>query len=337
MPDKPIHDYGYFCSEITEWPQWQLAHKHISEATLHHTLCESPENFRALVIERLLSNAAISHVHAKPNVFSRSSSHIAQSPMDVILVQYYLSTTGCFISNELTSQKIQSGTIVIHDMLEPFKVVHGTYEVVSVILPRSAFRDLLHIGITYPGRILSPTYPTTSSLKTLLYSLKQDMETADIETLDVFVECITKLAALTLAETHENLHNITGRKQKQFLRQLQAQQIVRAHITNSNLNTETLSNLMGVSRATLSRMFKPAGGLAQYMKRTRLLKARHMILHDPGCEVQKVASRCGFKHPESFSRAFKQEFGKSPAILRKQHDDATTNALAAYATWVQAR
>lgn len=119
MPDKPIHDYGYFCSEITEWHQWQLAHEHISETHLNQKLSSNPDDFSANVTERLLSNAAISHVRATPNIFDRTSSHVAQVPMDVILIQYYLSTTGCFIFNELSTQEIQSGDVVIHDMLEP--------------------------------------------------------------------------------------------------------------------------------------------------------------------------------------------------------------------------
>lgn len=193
------------------------------------------------------------------------------------------------------------------------------------------------MGITYPGQVLNPTDTTTTSLRTLLSSLQQEMETADPQTLKVFIECVTQLAALKLGENNRLEFHIPNQKHKQILRQLQAQQILRAHIANPNLDTETLSKLMGISRATLTRMFKPAGGLTQYMKRNRLLKARHMILHDPNCEIQKVASLCGFKHPESFSRAFKQEFGTSPAIMKKQQDEATTNALDAYATWVQAR
>ena len=72
-----------------------------------------------------------------------------------------------------------------------------------------------------------------------------------------------------------------------------------------------------VSRATLYRLFKPLGGVAEQIWQARLEKARAM-LSDPtrAGTLSSIAEACGFTTSQHFSQRFRDAFGFSPRNLR---------------------
>jgi LacI family transcriptional regulator len=81
-----------------------------------------------------------------------------------------------------------------------------------------------------------------------------------------------------------------------------------------------------VGRRWLERQFVRQLGRSPHAEilRVQMESARRLLLHSK-CNLSEVAEQCGFSAPQSFSRAFRQAMGDSPAAYRRAN--ALTEAL----------
>lgn len=79
-----------------------------------------------------------------------------------------------------------------------------------------------------------------------------------------------------------------------------------------------LCEYLQISPATLTRMFQThhKQSPALYHQRLKMMKARDLLETDR-LSVKEIAYALGYKHPNDFSRAFKQFVGKSPKSCRR--------------------
>jgi AraC-like DNA-binding protein len=93
--------------------------------------------------------------------------------------------------------------------------------------------------------------------------------------------------------------------------------MIRADLGLAGLTPARLCRKANVSRSTLYRLFDPFGGVMRYIQRERLRLA-HRRLSDPEEResVARIAEAAGLFDPSSFSRAFRREFGCTPAEVR---------------------
>ena len=79
-------------------------------------------------------------------------------------------------------------------------------------------------------------------------------------------------------------------------------------------NLLALSREFGYSREHLSRILGRylSEGWNGYVNRLRARRAEEMLSERPGENVLKIAYECGFESPNTFYRAYRREFGKSP-------------------------
>lgn len=108
---------------------------------------------------------------------------------------------------------------------------------------------------------------------------------------------------------------VFSKEDNEWLMELEA--FAELHISSDLLNVPMLANRFAMSESTLLRQLKRLTGLtpAQYLKTMRLTKARQMLENRTYNTVAKVAYEVGYTDPKSFSRAFKQQFGKLPSEL----------------------
>lgn len=81
-----------------------------------------------------------------------------------------------------------------------------------------------------------------------------------------------------------------------------------------DLSLAVLSREFGYSREHLSRILGRylSEGWNGYVNRLRARRAEEMLSERPGENVLKIAYECGFESPNTFYRAYRREFGKSP-------------------------
>ena len=89
---------------------------------------------------------------------------------------------------------------------------------------------------------------------------------------------------------------------------------IEAHLTDSDLNVETIGAELGLSRVQLYRKIKALTGQSpvELLRTARLNKGRQ-LLQTTGKTVSEVAYEVGFTAPSYFTKCFKDEFGISPS------------------------
>ena len=103
-----------------------------------------------------------------------------------------------------------------------------------------------------------------------------------------------------------------------FRAMLNAKAHMDAHIMD-NLSLEELSKQIGISKYHFLRVFKNTFGISpyQYQKRMRLLQARQELML--GHDILETAIRYGYFNVQSFTKAFKSAFGKTPGFIKKSN------------------
>lgn len=96
-----------------------------------------------------------------------------------------------------------------------------------------------------------------------------------------------------------------------------------AHLTDPELQLDSLPRLAGVSQGYLRRIFKKLNGVspAAFVIRQRMTLARQMLLSGEQYSIARIAADVGYGDPLYFSRLFKKYFGLSPVQYQKAHMD----------------
>ncbi len=99
---------------------------------------------------------------------------------------------------------------------------------------------------------------------------------------------------------------------EKFLRR--AMELVENHISDRKFDTETFAKEMYLSRRQLHRKMTALTDLSpsQFMRRMRLARATDLLRKKAG-NISEIADLVGYESPSKFSRAFKEELGKTPS------------------------
>jgi adenylate cyclase len=106
------------------------------------------------------------------------------------------------------------------------------------------------------------------------------------------------------------------------MQQQQFEQFVRLldqHLDQSDYSVTDLCHELGISRSKLSHFVRDQSGLtlSLYIRRHRLHKARS-LLETTNLLVVEISDAVGIDSPQTFTKYFTQEFGKSPTEYRKK-------------------
>ncbi len=102
------------------------------------------------------------------------------------------------------------------------------------------------------------------------------------------------------------------------VRRESVRRLIQANIADPGLSVPAIISTVGISRASLYRMFESQGGVARFMQLCRLehLQGRLDDRSFDGCSLAELAPGSGFSGESHASRLFKQAFGVSPGAYR---------------------
>lgn len=100
---------------------------------------------------------------------------------------------------------------------------------------------------------------------------------------------------------------------------LRIKAFIHQHLADPDLTAETIAAAHHVSRRHLQRLFQRHGhSVAAYVRHQRLALARRLLAEPALADepIRAIAARCGFSHPEVFTRAFRARYGMTPRDYR---------------------
>lgn len=98
-----------------------------------------------------------------------------------------------------------------------------------------------------------------------------------------------------------------------------AKEIIETQYNNSEININTISDMLGCDRSTLTRLFKQEMNRCpgEYLMSIRIMNAG-TLLRGSDIPVSEVAKRCGIPNLNNFCRFFKRISGMTPLEFRRK-------------------
>lgn len=272
---------------------------------------------RARYCERLprgnVTSILIGEVIANRSAFTaqhlrRDPARIAATP-DHLLLQAY--TRGGF-HGELAGRTVtvSKGMVAVTDLRRTVDVRAARSDSVGLALPRR-FAAQVGAGTLTPHLDAARNHQLATWMIAFYRRLSR-MGEADVPAL------MAEIAAVLqgLCGTPPDDAGVNGVESDLDLL-ARAERLIQAEFSASDCLPARLAEQLGVSRATLYRVFAPLGGVRRQIQERRLLAA-HEALSDPlePRRLARIASDLGFGSAALFSRSFRERFGQSPDAYR---------------------
>ena len=113
----------------------------------------------------------------------------------------------------------------------------------------------------------------------------------------------------------EPIEAVVQSAESQFVEKFRT--IIQGNLGNSDLNVETISHEMGISRAQLYRKIKSITGISPNdIIREARMKRADRLLETTDKSVSEIAYEVGFSSPSYFTKCYREFFGRTP---KKKH------------------
>lgn len=260
----------------------------------------------------ILGDMVIAKVAFEPQAFLRDAERIAVTPGHILLHLYMSGGFTGMISGEQTS--IGPGKVAVIDLAHEVQTRAFASNTLSLVVPRTMLPDM-------------------GTLKPRLDAARNDLLAAHIRSLqERSLQIAEDEVDATVAETADFLKRLftqsefpeeTARNADDDLLSL-AQSVIRDNLGTGKLSPDFLADRLGISRASLYRVFAPHGGIMRYVQERRLIAVR-AALSDPleTRRLTRIAADLGFNSEAHFSRAFRQRFGVTASDYRRMQLEAS--------------
>lgn len=205
-------------------------------------------------------------------------------------------------------------TVTFRSLGHPYRGRATESDVTLLYMPYDLFAGHAGMLVAANNSVFSGNYATLlidyiSSVEARLPTLvANDLAKIVFTIRDMLVTCLAEAAGsrqsdvnpLTLS-TMERVHHY-----------------IHSNLRAQNLNPDSISRAMGISRTRLYQLFEASGGVLNYIRKKRLQDA-YAALSDPvnNQRILDIAEEAGFDVAANFTRAFIHEFGLSPSEVRK--------------------
>lgn len=289
----------------------------------------SDENFDAFLESYLIDDQfMLCRCATTAQLFERSPLRNAEDGLDYYLVQTHL-TGSQDVRRGSKERTSGTGDLLVLDLAENHQAVTTDFHHLTLVIPRHMLAPLLRNPDSQEGRVLEGGSALTRLAVSHLQTLAQVVPSMNEEEATLLIEPTLRLMASALNGSAETIQNGAGAAAESVL--TRAKLAIEQNLHRNDLNVDSLCGIMGLSRASLYRLFEPHGGVRAYVQERRL---RHTVadLSSPFNDrrsIYDIAFNRGFTSEAHFSRAFKRRFGTSPRDFRKSrmHRSIGANAI----------
>jgi AraC-like DNA-binding protein len=303
---------------------WDSQYSHRAEAfcLFRETICTAfmpwtPEFYGKDFVGRVeniaLGNGAVGRVRMSPIVAVKTKSDISRSPIDCI-------HGNLIISGELKIEQggatniAKRGDLILYESFSPVTLTErpdASCDNLAFIIPTSAFSNSQDIDHKF-SNVLIPSEKLAGPLAGCLTMLTQTLRTAPVEELAaVFQACIALLPMSVGLIESSRQNNLP----KNYLLTRILDYIDHA-LSDPELSPSRVAQQFGISVRYLHKLFVQLGTtFSSHITAERLKRIKRDLELGTGRRpsISALAYRWGFNDLSTFHRAFKKEFGCTPA------------------------
>jgi AraC-like DNA-binding protein len=268
--------------------------------------------FQAAVDTFVLDSVIVSHNRSTPLHFDRTHATILRGGLDEIMLAHYPhGGTTYFVDG--TARPIAPGQIAIIDLTRTMRIESGDFAVVTLTIARRLFESRYSLPHEVHGAVLRDGL-ITALLSTHMRRLadpaiaipQADAKPLAEVTMDLVIAALRQWAG-RLADPASGTVSLSTLKAA-----------IEQQIGDPDLTPARLMQQLGLSRATLYRLFEPLGGVTAYITERRLRRGIRLVTDTTTSapRISEVARRVGFTSATTFGRAFRDMFGMTPREAR---------------------
>jgi len=280
----------------------------------------SPASFQLDMTAWHLGTVMLGSIRASALAFDRSAAIVSASGMDHVMVQLY--TEGGFVGTAGDRPiEVVPRDVCVFDLTQTLRTQASAFHNLTLLVPRPYMEAAVEDVAALHGVVLSGQNALTELIAEHLSALaarvpRLQSTRAATAAARGTIALITTMLATAAAPTR--VHAAAGQPPPQR----RAMQYIDRHLADPALNSGAVAEELGMSRATLYRLFEPLGGVSAYIRRRRLTcAALHLASPEYRHErLSQVAFRWGFGSEASFSRSFRLQFGLTPTDARDRAD-----------------
>lgn len=274
------------------------------------------DNFSATIDSVLLNDQVMfARCQTKGQHFERSPLKTATDGLDYYLVQTHLS--GCQgVRRGSKERTAEVGDLMVMDLADVHYTDASDFTNLTLIIPRYLLAPMLSSPDSQEGRVLKADCPLAMmAVQHMIVLEKISPQMTKSEAAHCIQPTLTLLAS-ALNGTPERVEGGASSVARATL--IRAQTEIEARLGQGDLAVTDVCAVVGLSRASLYRLFQPFGGLKAYIQERRLRRCAQDLIN-PSCADRKIydiAYSWGFNSESHFSRAFKARFGVTPREAR---------------------
>ena len=259
-----------------------------------------------------LGGVVMSRVSAPPVRVVRTKAQVRRDPVDHWVLTY-AQQGSMWVKADKDLFEVPPGVPYLWSLGEESESERTRIDRLQLFLPRDEFRDIAPRLDAARGSLLD--MPLGHLLGDYMLALERRLPALTPRELPALRNALQAMIAAAVAPSPE--HVAVAKSQIEFGRMERVRKVIQRHLRSPVLGPATLCRLVGISRSNLYRLLEPAGGVAHYIQKQRLLEA-HAVLGNPTAtiKISGIADDLCFSDASSFSRAYKREFGCSPGDTR---------------------
>jgi AraC-like DNA-binding protein len=292
-------DYRAFC------PADRLPAFRQLTASLYETWAQGkPESFQAEAFGHQVGDLIFTEVRFSAARFKRSAWHTQGGDKDFLTLHAQLDGTELLVM-EHGIVRLLPGNIYLRDWAYPFYCNATPMYMHTIVVPRHCLPSCVVLDRDNPIVDWRISEPEGEMLFKLWSGLVKSFASVTLGQAELMCNAFLGFVDGLLGGVSKRDLPVTLHAMERFL----------TTRLRRRVGVEDLCRRFHTSRSTVYRLFEPHGGVRAYLSRMRMERAYADLRNaDPKhVQIAEVAESWRFNEPSSFSRRFRQQFGRCPS------------------------
>jgi len=277
-------------------------------------------NFSASLQSAQLGSFGIASVTGSPLDVYRQRQHISEVSDEVYLVKVQVSGESLVMQRDREAH-LRPGDFALCLSSEPYQLHFAdSYAQAVLAIPATLMEECVHQPQAHVGVRMDASEGANGVFSQLVTSIVSRLDSLDSNLSQRLEANVIDLLSTTLAFSPlgQQQQLVTGGVKSEYLHRIK--QFIRMHLDDERLGPEWIARSQNISTRYLHMLFETEPcSVSRFIQKQRLEQCRLALSSDSYADssVADVGYRFGFQDASHFSRAFKAEYGQTPAQYRK--------------------